>query len=97
VSDRFALAYPVAESHRNLFRRLIGPMPIIVPGSVEQPCTDCGLRLGVGPRVVAQLQADPGIVLLCPICLCERGAVPGAWDFVSLHNPDSRIETRRPT
>lgn len=88
--NKIAMAFPVAESHRKVLRRIGNhPLPIMVPGSAVRPCAECGLRLAVGPRICAALDADPKYTLLCLLCALE--ITGGHATAMSLGNPDQAL------
>lgn len=92
-----AIAFPIAEGHRRVLRAIadMPALPAVPPGAIPRPCLECGLILGVGPRTLATIDADPSYTLLCPICLMEQvGDTDYAITLINLHNPDSQPERR---
>lgn len=92
MTDQIAVAFPVAHGPRKFLRKLASqPLGIIVPGSEVRECKECGIRLAVGPRVLAAVEAGK-CTLLCLLCMIE---VTGGelFEITDLGNPDSRPET----
>jgi hypothetical protein len=55
---------------------------VVQPDRVEIPCGGCGMRILVGPRVLA-LMGETGRKAFCPKCLLTAYG-PGSLDVVSL-------------
>lgn len=90
-----AIAFPYAIPQRELLRKLDpqGRLPSLYrAGAEDRPCTTCGMRLNVGPRILAAQQEHPGLLIYCPICgVAAKVAAMGGEDVevTSLGNPES--------
>lgn len=93
TSKGIGIAFPSEKWARDALKLLIPhmPMPAPVPDSEERVCPDCGVKLIVGPKLLAV-----GCTVYCPIDGITRmreaekaGHTP---EIVSLGNPNSRYE-----
>jgi hypothetical protein len=86
-----AIAFPYADAQRELLRKVMPDhrLPSLYrEGAEDRPCTRCGMRLNVGPRLLALLHTQPGLLIYCPICgTAETHGEP--TDVMHLGNPES--------
>lgn len=87
---QIVLGWPVDEQLRDMLRQ-VHPLPIVVPGSVQTRCADCGVPVWIGPRQHQWLSADPSMRVCCVMCLV-MAADANDIDTLSLGNPDSKLE-----
>ena len=88
--------WPVDEQKRAELRRIVnGPIPAVVPNSVQKICGGCGMLVWLGP-----LTAHSVGIPMCPWCMikeiqqvagkCESPMI--AIPTQNLGNPDSKLE-----
>lgn len=88
-----AIAFPIAEPQRALLRRIVAEkLPSLYrEGAEERPCISCGMRLNVGPRLLAFQHAQPELAIYCPIC-GRAAMLQENPEVIHLGNPESGWE-----
>ena len=90
ATPQIVLGWPVDERLREILRQF-HPLPIVVPGSVQTRCADCGVTVWIGPRQQQWVSADPSMRVCCVMCLVVTSGDTDV-ETLSLGNPDSKLE-----